>query len=272
MNVVLINKMKQRAHFVKKFIYERDGYTCNSCKTDLKEDSLRRNIDHIIPRSLVAISELWNVELLCQDCNKAKGSILPENFQERCLAALERTIKTDEGIDEKKSIMDSLRILLVLKYSNEINNTLKIEYEDDLINKKKYGGNNVLIKDYVTKVALKKRIKSDGQKKDKINQPKISKNHSKYKFIKKLKSYFQKTKIKNNDDQIKASQMNLNNHYNKILQSLVIANFYYLSLSNMLRFLIELNKIPVAEKGYVFTLKEILTNNLIMLENIERLK
>ena len=169
MNVVLINKMKQKAHFVKKFIYERDGYTCNSCKTDLKEDSLRRNIDHIIPRSLVAISELWNVELLCQECNKAKGSILPEDFQERCIAALERTIKTDKGIVEKKSLMDSLKILLVLNY-NEINNTLKILYDDDFINKKMYGGNNVLIKDYVTKIALKKRIELGGQKKEKNKQ------------------------------------------------------------------------------------------------------
>jgi|TARA_Y100000310_G_scaffold95517_1_gene93335 5-methylcytosine-specific restriction endonuclease McrA len=42
---------------LKRIIAARDGYRCRRCGIELKQDSFDRNIDHIIPRDLIAISD-----------------------------------------------------------------------------------------------------------------------------------------------------------------------------------------------------------------------
>tara|TARA_B100001971_G_C17944887_1_gene409537 strand:+ start:87 stop:647 length:561 start_codon:yes stop_codon:yes gene_type:complete len=50
-------------------ILNRDGFQCRNCfKTEFLQ------IDHIIPRSLYALSHPINLQILCSQCNKSKGS------------------------------------------------------------------------------------------------------------------------------------------------------------------------------------------------------
>ena len=53
-------------------IYERDGYRC--CNCGRREDSVSLEIDHIKPISKGGKSTRDNLQTLCRECNKAKGS------------------------------------------------------------------------------------------------------------------------------------------------------------------------------------------------------
>ena len=61
----------------KEFIESIEHFNCNICGTDVKDNKLL-NVDHIIPiRSNFKLRlDLTNLQILCLDCNKAKGSAL----------------------------------------------------------------------------------------------------------------------------------------------------------------------------------------------------
>lgn len=53
----------------KKLLIRRDGQHCRHCGT-------RSNltIDHVLPKSQGGTNDIRNLQLLCQDCNSAKGA------------------------------------------------------------------------------------------------------------------------------------------------------------------------------------------------------
>ena len=62
-------------------IYDRDQNTCQICNINFKDKSeIKKNIDHIIPRSAIAWSHPFNLQLLCENCNADKGSDIPDDF------------------------------------------------------------------------------------------------------------------------------------------------------------------------------------------------
>ena len=61
-------------------IFQRDNFTCHYCGRNVKEDKIKLEIDHIIPKSK-KIKLFYNKEdyvTACQDCNRGKGDILLE--------------------------------------------------------------------------------------------------------------------------------------------------------------------------------------------------
>ena len=55
---------------IRKQIYYRDHYTCKCCG----KYNVRLEIDHIIPISRGGKTEIGNLQTLCHDCNKKKGT------------------------------------------------------------------------------------------------------------------------------------------------------------------------------------------------------
>jgi hypothetical protein len=56
---------------VKLFVWQRDGGKCIRCATDANLE-----FDHIIPLTMGGSNTARNIQLLCQDCNRAKGGNL----------------------------------------------------------------------------------------------------------------------------------------------------------------------------------------------------
>ena len=104
---------------------------------------IEKNIDHIIPRSLISISELWNLQLLCIPCNATKGSILPSNFKELCQATNERNqqayIKEKESQNKKIPYSYYLMEEFLHNPNGGLQKRLYELYEDDVINYRNHG-------------------------------------------------------------------------------------------------------------------------------------
>ncbi len=55
---------------VRKYVFERDNYCCQSCGKTNEETQL--TIDHIIPLAKGGSNDLSNLQTLCFKCNRAK--------------------------------------------------------------------------------------------------------------------------------------------------------------------------------------------------------
>lgn len=65
-------------------IFERDGYTCQLCRKDLRELPEDRILDHIIPLSKCGSNGQHNIWLLCNECDKRKhSSVIPQALDVR---------------------------------------------------------------------------------------------------------------------------------------------------------------------------------------------
>lgn len=56
---------------------------CAACRCD---DLGALEIDHILPRARGGTNALANLQLLCSACNRAKGSLMPDEWAAVCLA------------------------------------------------------------------------------------------------------------------------------------------------------------------------------------------
>lgn len=64
---------------VRKYVFERDDYQCQSCgKTD-RETQL--TIDHIVPLALGGQNDISNLQTLCYHCNRQKKHHLDPRFR-----------------------------------------------------------------------------------------------------------------------------------------------------------------------------------------------
>ena len=116
------------------FVLNRDSFQCQTCLTT---ESLQ--IDHIIPRSIWALSHPINLQILCSQCNKSKGS--------------NRTLFL-EPILFKKNIENS--------YDDRIDGLiyhyLSSFYDDFTINLNNYGLKSSRILDYIEDVLKDKKM------------------------------------------------------------------------------------------------------------------
>ena len=63
---------------VRKYIYQRDKYQCQSCGKTTLETNL--SIDHIIPLSRGGKNDISNLQTLCLTCNQTKTNKLDHRF------------------------------------------------------------------------------------------------------------------------------------------------------------------------------------------------
>jgi len=55
----------------RKFVFERDNYTCQGCFIRFPEDEL--TLDHIVPRTRGGRNTRENLQTMCNPCNQKKG-------------------------------------------------------------------------------------------------------------------------------------------------------------------------------------------------------
>ena len=65
---------------VKKFVFERNNYQCQSCnKIDLTAKNLQ--VDHIIALAQGGTNDMSNLQTLCAKCNREKSAKLDPRFR-----------------------------------------------------------------------------------------------------------------------------------------------------------------------------------------------
>jgi len=80
---------------VRNRVTERDDSTCQKCGKHLDPDDV--TIDHMIPRRVGGPAKMWNLQVMCGRCNRAKGSRLEEDA---IMDAVERYWRTNEVHEE----------------------------------------------------------------------------------------------------------------------------------------------------------------------------
>jgi hypothetical protein len=123
-------------------IYYRDENTCQICGLNFKKKKkANKNIDHIIPRSAIAWSHPFNLQLLCESCNTEKGSEIPTDFWEVLFKNIRKTarwfIVQSPTDDSKEEMMNHeiFQIIGSLDFDIEKHyEVLALYYDDDYIN------------------------------------------------------------------------------------------------------------------------------------------
>ncbi|MBW4623053.1 MAG: HNH endonuclease [Cyanosarcina radialis HA8281-LM2] len=64
---------------VRKYIFNRDRYQCQSCGQTQRETEL--NIDHIIPIATGGTNDISNLQTLCHTCNQQKKHHFDSRFK-----------------------------------------------------------------------------------------------------------------------------------------------------------------------------------------------
>ena len=64
---------------VRKYVYQRDNYQCQSCGKTEQETKL--NIDHIIPLATGGSNDMSNLQTLCSKCNQKKKHHFDSRFK-----------------------------------------------------------------------------------------------------------------------------------------------------------------------------------------------
>jgi len=64
---------------VRKYVFQRDKYQCQSCGKTTGETDL--TIDHIIPLSRGGQNDISNLQTLCLKCNQKKTNNLDPRFR-----------------------------------------------------------------------------------------------------------------------------------------------------------------------------------------------
>jgi 5-methylcytosine-specific restriction endonuclease McrA len=64
---------------VRKYVYQRDNYQCQSCGKKAQETQL--NIDHIISLAKGGSNDISNLQTLCSICNQRKKHHFDDRFR-----------------------------------------------------------------------------------------------------------------------------------------------------------------------------------------------
>jgi 5-methylcytosine-specific restriction endonuclease McrA len=77
------NKSKSNSYLKLRFlVFQRDNFTCQYCGRNVKEDKIKLNTDHIIPKSKGGEDTFENITTSCQECNLGKYDILLEKSKD----------------------------------------------------------------------------------------------------------------------------------------------------------------------------------------------
>jgi len=97
------HKRKRFSQKERRFIYEKYDYKCNECMKDLgKGTKEKRVLDHIIPLSQLGSNKLSNIQLLCFECDRKKGSkVKPYAVKKRMKDLLDKEERRKRGKRKK---------------------------------------------------------------------------------------------------------------------------------------------------------------------------
>ncbi len=136
---------KSELNIARESIYNRDCNTCQICEVRFNDNpEIKKNIDHIIPRSAIAWSHPFNLQLLCESCNAEKGSDIPDDFWDIILNNSRKSAKwfidqspTNYSKEERmnfevfKAIFDYPYFDFDFTYTYEV---FSLYYDDEYIN------------------------------------------------------------------------------------------------------------------------------------------
>ena len=71
--------------FTRRDIFNRDGYKCYLCSTELTQASPDATLDHLVPISRGGFSSFDNLKLCCAGCNIQKADMLLEEYEQHRL-------------------------------------------------------------------------------------------------------------------------------------------------------------------------------------------
>lgn len=57
-------------------VLERDGFSCQACGRNVREDKIKLHVDHVLPIAKGGKTELANLQALCQECNAGKSDLI----------------------------------------------------------------------------------------------------------------------------------------------------------------------------------------------------
>jgi 5-methylcytosine-specific restriction endonuclease McrA len=69
-------KVRRTVKFSKENIFLRDGYKCQYCDTDFRENPSDLTLDHVVPRFLGGRTTFMNVSAACMSCNLEKSCFM----------------------------------------------------------------------------------------------------------------------------------------------------------------------------------------------------
>lgn len=76
--VCKVSSMSGQSRFLKlRFeVFKRDNFSCVYCGRSVKEDKIKLQCDHVIPRSKNGKDTLDNLVTACAECNRGKSDVL----------------------------------------------------------------------------------------------------------------------------------------------------------------------------------------------------
>lgn len=125
-------------------VFRRDGYRCVKCGAH--RDQKRLEVDHIIPISKGGTNDIGNLQTLCWECNKDKGSIVPNLGLKYDIEIKENELKTLNKLlqDNKEKLKNATNENDEIEYQFNINqlerdifsvneelNKLQISYQEE---------------------------------------------------------------------------------------------------------------------------------------------
>ena len=108
-----------RKHKPKNYILNRDSNKCTFCGKPLKAGNV--TLDHYYPKSKGGTYDVFNLVASCKQCNRLKGSRIPQDWESHLMSLFKKAIK-----DRKISItIPKLKISTIESLIDDIE-TIKI--------------------------------------------------------------------------------------------------------------------------------------------------
>ena len=99
-------------------VLRRDSYRCQLCGATAQDGTTVLEVDHIIPKALGGDDLAGNLQTLCRDCNRGKGSAAPDSGELDAVAerqAARRAVR-DAAMDQWDADLEEARARMTRSY------------------------------------------------------------------------------------------------------------------------------------------------------------
>lgn len=90
-------KRKQISGTLRQNVFDRDDSTCQICGANRYRDNVKIEVDHIIPVSKGGTNDIYNLQTLCQRCNREKHNRTDLKHDKRKLKELKKRYKNERN-------------------------------------------------------------------------------------------------------------------------------------------------------------------------------
>ncbi len=98
--------------FIRHYVYERDEYRCQYCRSMFKADAL--TIDHLIPLSLGGLDEPINYVTCCVQCNQSKSNLPLDRFARTINIPVEKLPVHGDPVIDNERLPIQIRLIFLL--------------------------------------------------------------------------------------------------------------------------------------------------------------